>query len=155
MTDVRVLLRPPLWGRLWMISAGIAWCSVVIVFTVRDKDFDPLTILTRLFGILFVFTLVHRSTSEELWLEGEQLVVRNFMRTRRLRRQDIKRIWMGLPVTAPWPGGWARPFGAALNIDLTEGKTLTVDISHYVLGVRAQERVEKAHTEVNQWLQQR
>jgi hypothetical protein len=74
------------------------------------------------------------------------------LRTRRLHRQDIRRIWIGLPVTAPLPGGWTKPVGRAINIEPTRGKPFTVDVSHYLLGrAKTRERLEHAHQALAGW----
>lgn len=152
MSDTRLLLRGSVWGRLYVLLFATIWTSSLIVLTAKMKNIDLAQLAASGFGVLFCIVFAYRAFREELRLDGEQLLVRNFSRTRRLQRQDIRRIWIGPPVTAPLPGGWISPIGETINIEPQQGKAFAVDVTHHILGLaEKRDRLKAAQQTLTEW----
>jgi hypothetical protein len=124
----------------WTVGFSVFWCGSLAWATVRDWPASPTLLLVRALGVIFVALAAYRMVRLGFEVRGDELLVRNLFRTRRLPRSDLRRVWLGEPLTAPLPGGWlAGPRGEAINVQ-TETSRFTIDVSRNWLGSRGLHR---------------
>ncbi|WP_432540702.1 hypothetical protein [Kineococcus sp. SYSU DK002] len=100
-------VRAPRWARIYTVVFATAWLSLLgslAVRGLRDGDAGALvTVPMAAVGIvLFSRLLLLRARTH-----GEELVVRNALRTRRIRRADVEDVRTGAPRGGPLTVGEA------------------------------------------------
>lgn len=124
-----VFLQESRLSRAWVLGVSLVWCGLLIVFSVSEWPVPAGLLALRALGVGLVVWFARRVLSMRMETSGEELMVRNLFRTRRLLRREVERVWVGEPLSAPLPGGWLPgPRGQALNID-ARGASFTVDVS--------------------------
>jgi hypothetical protein len=148
----QVLLRESRASRAWVFGVSLVWCGLLIAFTASRWPIPVSLLILRAVGVAFAVCVAFRVLSMRLETRGGDLLVRNLWRTHRLRRRDVRRVWIGEPLSAPLPGGWLPgPRGEALNVE-ARGKLFTVDVSREWLGRRkARQRLASAVKELEAW----
>lgn len=140
-------MRAPRLSFAWLVGFSVFWCGSLVWATVRDWPASPTLLLVRALGVGFVALAAYRMVRVGFEVRGDELLVRNVFRTRRLPRSDLRRIWLGEPLTAPLPGGWlAGPRGQAINVE-TETSKFTIDVTRNWLGTRGLHRQSVAVVE--------
>lgn len=148
----KVTFRTSGLGRAWGIGFTLFWCGSLVAFTVRDWPVPPSLLLVRGVGLPLACWFAYRTVGVHVAAAGDELVVRNLWRTRRLKRTAVRRIWLGQPVAAELPGGFLPgPRGEAINVE-TSGSTFTIDVTRNWLGTsRLRTRLQVLTDELQRW----
>lgn len=121
---------------VWTVGFSIFWCGGLVWATVREWPVSPTLLLVRALGVAFVALAAYRMVRVGFEVQGDELLVRNLFRTRRVARSHLRRVWLGEPHTAPLPGGWLPgPRGEAMNVE-TDSSRFTIDVTRNWLGTR-------------------
>lgn len=127
-------MRSSVLSRVYVLGFSAIWCGSLVWVTVHGWPPSPRLVLMRVLGIALVASYAYRRVKLGFDADGATLIIRNLFRTRRIRRADVRRVWLGTPLTAPLPGGWqAGPRGEAINVD-TGTQSITLDVSRNWLG---------------------
>lgn len=139
---------------VWVIGFSTLWCASLAWVTADDWPVSPTLLVLRVLGVALVAAAAYRMVRVGFTVHGDELVVRNLFRTRRVPRADLRRVWLGKPLTAPLPGGWlAGPRGEAINVE-SATSTFTVDVTRNWLGTRGvHDRLVDAAKSLEAWRQ--
>jgi hypothetical protein len=151
-----VVFRASGLARAWGIGFTLFWCGALVALTMRDWPVSPSLLLLRGGGLLLAGWFAYRMVGVHVAAAGDVLVVRNLWRTRRLKRAEVRRVWLGEPLTAELPGGFLPgPRGEAVNIEGL-GKAFTIDATRNWPGTRRlHRRLEALVVELERWRQAR
>ena len=94
--------RIPLLGRIWVAAFGTVWCGYFVVSLIVSgfsdfKGADPGAIALSTVVGAFGGTLCHRLFRLAVIADGDELVVRNYWRTLRIPRRQIRGFGIGRP----------------------------------------------------------
>jgi hypothetical protein len=144
--EPRVEIRQPRALRVYIVVFGCIWCAGVIAgigvtaAALSPTVFIPLAMLAF---AAFFFSRIYRISVVS---EGDELVVRNWFTTRRLRRADIEDFRIG-------SAGPSYPFGKSIYAMLNDGTVLSLDVlARPAFTARSRDRLARALAELKGWL---
>lgn len=130
--------RTPLPGRVFVVVFTVGFIGFLGSFLLRD-DATPAAVLIPVAMALLALAACARSLRIGADLFAEQLVVRNFVRTRRIARADVADIRIGAALT--------EDFEQTIRLVTRDGSTVAVQ----ALNTRSQEALEARRDELRAW----
>lgn len=141
------VVRLPRAVRGSLIVFVLVGCAVLIpIGVVASVDDVPLVTVIAALTLAGVVVFVYRMVRVSLTLSGQALLVRNFVRTRRVARVDIEQVHVGAMTDSPFRG--------SIWVSLRDGSVLPIDVAGRRLpfGARGRSRVEERHRLLQGWL---
>lgn len=115
-------LRPLLVARIWAAGFGTFWCGAVIVGGINALRHGTSGVLVAAVMLIIGVALAYRLVTLGVFGRGDELVVRNNFRTRRLTRSEIEDFRVGSA-----SGGL--PVNKAISVLLMDGSLLNLDVT--------------------------
>ena len=146
MREVRLIIRPPLALRIYMVLFGALWCGLVGVVLVGTLVDGPsgfaLIPLLMLGGGGFI---ISSNLRMRVVAAGAELRVRNFLEEQRFERATILRF------VEHTPGGLPAPFGGMVAVLLDGGRL--VDLRATMSGPFGRARRAANLSRLQRWLE--
>ncbi len=114
-------VRAPRWARVYICCFAALWLGLLASFAVRglrEGDAGALITVPMAAVGVFLFTRFFRLRART---QGEELLVRNTMRTRRIRRADVEDVRTGTPQGGPLS------IGEAVLVLVRDGSIVSVE----------------------------
>ena len=115
------VIRPPLAARAYVVVFVCIWCGSVFVGLIAAAVHGSPTVVILFLMLTFGLTLGYRIFRLSVVLGPQDLLVRNFYRTRRIARADIEGFRQG--------GLSQQPFTRVIYVLLRDGTVFPLDVT--------------------------
>ena len=141
----RVELRVPRPLAIYAIAFLVVWCSMIAWIGIRMAREQPAGLLVLALLLAFGTTLCIRMARARAVGEGDELVVRNYLGSSRIRRSDVEAVRVGRY------GGNPMQMGRCITV-ITPEEVVAIDATLVpgVLGI-GRRRLERQREELAAW----
>lgn len=139
----QIIIRPPLVARVAVVSFGVFWVGEVLGTGLFGGGDFAGSLAGSVVMAAFGAVVCWRSATLAIRTDGAELVVRNALRTYRLRRTDIADIRAG---RLTWP-----QWGRTILVLMRDGTVITPEASRGMFGKRPDEQQVE---QLRRWLAQ-